>query len=63
MYEKQEDVYYYVTLMNENYPHPGAADEGAEQGILKGMYLLKDGGKARRAARAADRAAARSCAR
>ena len=47
MYEAQEDVYYYVTLMNENYPHPGLAEagEGAEQGILKGLYKLKDGGK------------------
>jgi pyruvate dehydrogenase E1 component len=47
MYEEQEDVYYYVTLMNENYPHPGLAEagEGAEQGILKGLYKLKDGGK------------------
>ena len=47
MYEQQEDVYYYVTLMNENYPHPGLAEagEGAEQGILKGLYKLKDGGK------------------
>jgi pyruvate dehydrogenase E1 component len=47
MYEQQEDVYYYVTLMNENYPHPGLADagEGAEAGILKGLYKLKDGGK------------------
>jgi pyruvate dehydrogenase E1 component len=47
MYEEQEDVYYYVTLMNENYPHPGLADagEGAEAGILKGLYKLKDGGK------------------
>ena len=47
MYEQQEDVYYYVTLMNENYPHPGLAEagQGAEQGILKGLYKLKDGGK------------------
>jgi pyruvate dehydrogenase E1 component len=47
MYEQQEDVYYYVTLMNENYPHPGLAEagEGAEAGILKGLYKLKDGGK------------------
>ncbi len=44
MYEEQEDVYYYITLMNENYPHPGMP-EGAEEGILKGMYLLQDGGK------------------
>jgi pyruvate dehydrogenase E1 component len=48
MYEEQEDVYYYVTLMNENYPHPGMAEagEGTEKGILKGLYKLKDGGKA-----------------
>ena len=43
MYEEQEDVYYYITLMNENYPHPSLADagKGAEEGILKGLYLLK----------------------
>jgi len=47
MYEVQEDVYYYITLMNENYPHPALAEagEGAEQGILKGLYLLKNGGE------------------
>ncbi len=45
MYEEQEDVYYYITLMNENYPQPGMP-EGAEEGIVKGMYLLKDGGQA-----------------
>jgi pyruvate dehydrogenase E1 component len=46
MYQEQEDVYYYVTLMNENYSHPSlaAAGEGAEEGILKGLYLLKNGG-------------------
>jgi pyruvate dehydrogenase E1 component len=44
MYEEQQDVYYYVTLMNENYPHPGMP-EGAEAGIIKGLYLLKEGGK------------------
>jgi pyruvate dehydrogenase E1 component len=44
MYTEQEDVYYYLTLMNENYPHPGMP-EGAEEGIVKGMYLLNDGGK------------------
>jgi pyruvate dehydrogenase E1 component len=43
MYEEQQDVYYYITVMNENYPHP-AMPSGAEQGIIKGMYLLKDGG-------------------
>jgi pyruvate dehydrogenase E1 component len=40
MYVEQEDVFYYLTLMNENYAHP-AMPEGAEEGILKGMYLLK----------------------
>jgi pyruvate dehydrogenase E1 component len=46
MYEAQEDIYYYVTLMNENYPHPGLkeAGEGAEEGILKGLYRVKDCG-------------------
>jgi pyruvate dehydrogenase E1 component len=42
MYEEQEDVYFYITLMNENYPHPGMP-EGAEAGILKGIYLLQAG--------------------
>jgi len=44
MMTEQEDVYYYITLMNENYGHPDMP-EGAAEGILKGMYLLKDGGK------------------
>jgi pyruvate dehydrogenase E1 component len=44
MYEAQEDVYYYITLMNENYPHP-AMPPGAEAGIVKGMYLLRAGAK------------------
>ncbi|MBS0433063.1 MAG: pyruvate dehydrogenase (acetyl-transferring), homodimeric type [Proteobacteria bacterium] len=38
----QEDVFYYVTLMNENYVHPDMP-EGCEEGIIKGMYLLKSG--------------------
>jgi pyruvate dehydrogenase E1 component len=37
MVQNQEDVYYYITLMNENYSHP-ALPQGAEQGILKGLY-------------------------
>src|SRR5687768_7973070 len=41
MVTNQEDVYYYITLMNENYEHPPLPD-GAEQGILKGMYLLRE---------------------
>ena len=44
MYQEQEDVYYYVTLMNENYPHPGMP-AGAEEGIVKGVYLLQEGAK------------------
>ncbi len=41
MVANQEDVYYYITLMNENYEHP-AMPQGVEPGILKGMYLLKE---------------------
>jgi pyruvate dehydrogenase E1 component len=37
MVQNQEDVYYYITLMNENYSHP-EMPKGAETGILKGMY-------------------------
>ena len=44
MYANNEDVFYYITLMNENYAHPDMP-EGAEENILKGMYLLKAGGK------------------
>jgi len=42
MYEEQEDIYYYITVMNENYAHP-PVPEGAEQGILRGMYLFSEG--------------------
>ncbi|EGF31531.1 Pyruvate dehydrogenase E1 component [Oxalobacteraceae bacterium IMCC9480] len=42
MIEEQEDVFYYITLMNENYSHPGIKD-GQEAGILKGLYLLQEG--------------------
>ncbi len=42
MYEDNEKVFYYLTLMNENYMH-GAMPEGAEEGIRKGMYLLREG--------------------
>lgn len=42
MYEEQEDVFYYVTIMNENYAMP-AMPEGAKDGILKGMYRFKSG--------------------
>jgi pyruvate dehydrogenase E1 component len=40
MYVEQEDVFYYLTLMNENYEHP-EMPEGVTDGILKGMYLLR----------------------
>ena len=39
MVQNQEDVYYYITLMNENYSHP-ALPAGAVQGILKGLYCF-----------------------
>jgi pyruvate dehydrogenase E1 component len=42
MVEKQENVYYYLTLLNENYPHPGLK-AGTEEQIIKGMYLLQEG--------------------
>ncbi len=40
MYVEQEDVFYYITVMNENYTHP-AMPVGAEQAILRGMYSFK----------------------
>jgi pyruvate dehydrogenase E1 component len=43
MLTDQVDEYYYLTLMNENYPHP-EMPEGAEPGIIKGMYLLRESG-------------------
>ncbi|MEM9300693.1 MAG: pyruvate dehydrogenase (acetyl-transferring), homodimeric type [Pseudomonadota bacterium] len=42
MYDECEDVYYYVTLMNENYPQP-EMPEGVEDGIRKGLYLFSEG--------------------
>ena len=44
MVANQEDVFYYITVMNENYSHPGIK-AGQEEGILKGLYLLNEGGK------------------
>lgn len=41
MYQEQEDIFYYITVMNENYTHPDLP-KGSEQAILKGMYLLQD---------------------
>ena len=41
MFERQDNVFFYITVMNENYQHPDMP-EGVEEGIIKGMYLLKD---------------------
>jgi len=46
MYADRQNVFYYVTCMNENYAHP-AMPAGVEQGILSGMYLLHIGGRGR----------------
>jgi pyruvate dehydrogenase E1 component len=42
MCEEQEDVFYYLTVMNENYVQP-PLPEGSEEGILRGIYLLRQG--------------------
>ncbi|MBL8566192.1 MAG: pyruvate dehydrogenase (acetyl-transferring), homodimeric type [Hyphomicrobiaceae bacterium] len=47
MVEQQEDVFYYLTVLNENYEHP-AMPAGAEEGIIKGMYLLRAAGKSKK---------------
>jgi len=46
MYSEQENVFYYLTCMNENYVHP-PLPEGVEDGILKGMYKLKQSSNAK----------------
>ncbi|AGF49007.1 pyruvate dehydrogenase (acetyl-transferring), homodimeric type [Candidatus Kinetoplastidibacterium galati] len=46
MVENQEDIYYYITLMNENYQQPGLID-GDEDGILKGMYKFRSVGSSK----------------
>ena len=40
MYEERENCFYYITTMNENYPHP-EMPAGAEEGIVRGMYRLR----------------------
>jgi len=40
MYHEQENVFYYITIMNENYAHP-EMPEGSQEGILKGLYLFQ----------------------
>jgi len=43
MHEKNENIFYYITTMNENYPHPEMPnDKDCEEGILKGMYKIKE---------------------
>jgi len=44
MYHEHERVFYYITVMNENYEHP-SMPKGAEEGIRKGLYQLEKGGK------------------
>jgi pyruvate dehydrogenase E1 component len=46
MVERQENVFYYITVMNENYTHP-EMPAGAEEGIRKGLYLFKEGKSAK----------------
>jgi pyruvate dehydrogenase E1 component len=41
MYQNQDNVFYYITAMNENYHHP-AMPQGVEEGIIKGMYCLQE---------------------
>ena len=46
MHEKQENIFYYITTMNENYSHPEMPkNKSVEEGILKGMYLFKEHNK------------------
>jgi pyruvate dehydrogenase E1 component len=53
MYAEQEDVFYYVTLMNENYQHPGmpeGREDEVREGIVKGMYLFREGQASKKSA-------------
>ncbi len=47
MYVEQDNVFYYITTMNENYPQP-ALPPDSEEGIIRGLYRLHDGGAAKR---------------
>ena len=49
MFVEQHDVFYYLTVMNENYEHP-EMPAGAEADIIKGMYLFREGAKGKKAA-------------
>ena len=46
MYNQDEDLFYYITVMNENYQHP-EMPKNSEEGIIKGMYLLKESEKSK----------------
>ncbi|WP_153111803.1 pyruvate dehydrogenase (acetyl-transferring), homodimeric type [Propionivibrio limicola] len=46
MFQEQEDVYYYLTVMNENYEHP-EMPQGAEQDIIKGLYAFRKGAESK----------------
>ena len=51
MYAEQEDVFYYLTVMNENYQHPGmpeGREDEVREGIIRGMYLLREGPAAKK---------------
>jgi len=49
MFVNRENIYYYITVMNENYPQPALPNE-AQAGILKGMYRLRSARRSRKAA-------------
>src|SRR5690606_6810513 len=56
MYEEQDDVFYYVTIGNENYVQPGAPEhlsrDELRDGVLRGLYLFRPSGKKRAKLRA-----------
>ena len=60
MFTEQENVFHYLTVMNENYPQP-ALPKGVEAGILKGAYRLQSGGRSK--VRVTLLGSAQSCAR
>ena len=62
MYTEQQDVYYYLTVMNENYRQPAMPD-GAAPYIIKGMYLFRAGEKKAKAPAFSSSARAPSSAR
>ena len=57
MFSAQESVFYYLTVMNENYPQP-EMPAGCEEGILRGMYLLREGARPERGGEAPGRSGA-----